>query len=186
MPFQNFQQLVQMTLSFSISSSNTGAPAPSRNGSSMGKWALPLSEYPKPTSASSWHQCISDTECQWTPLCWKLVSTHYKTGCPLSIWWLVNIHRTTNHSITKTTKSHQMEKQYVPMQSATASPSCCTTVIICHRGCPVKTGRPWTTDKMTAAVMCDPHSTAMAPDTMVQLNAEVNIKVKQGQARVVL
>ena len=53
-------------------------------------------------------------------------------------------------------------------------------------GCPTETGKPWTTVEMQAAIDRGPHISAMDPDAMEQLQAEVEEKVANGQARLVL
>ena len=53
-------------------------------------------------------------------------------------------------------------------------------------GCPTQTGKPWTIEEMQAAVDRGPHISALDPDAMEQLRAEVQEKVAMGQARVVL
>ena len=53
------------------------------------------------------------------------------------------------------------------------------------KGCPTKTGKPWTREEITAAVERGPHVSAMDPEAMQQLAAEVAAKAKQGQCTVV-
>lgn len=53
-------------------------------------------------------------------------------------------------------------------------------------GCPVKSGHPWTLEEILAAVQKGAHSSALVPKTMEQLQAEVKMKVLQGQANVFL
>jgi len=52
-------------------------------------------------------------------------------------------------------------------------------------GCPVNAGRQWTKAEIQAAVDRGPHVSALVPDAMAQLQAEVNDKVKRGQVRLV-
>lgn len=52
-------------------------------------------------------------------------------------------------------------------------------------GCPVKTGKPWTSDEMQAAIDRGPHKSALATEAIDQLQEEVLEKVKCGQARLV-
>ena len=45
--------------------------------------------------------------------------------------------------------------------------------------------KKWTAEELEAAIERGPHISAMDPDAMKQLNAEVAEKVKRGQVRVV-
>ena len=47
-------------------------------------------------------------------------------------------------------------------------------------GCPTKTGTPWTVQEMVEAIQNGPHASAMDPETMAHLTAEVEQKVKNG------
>lgn len=53
-------------------------------------------------------------------------------------------------------------------------------------GCPTNTGNNWTRDEMQAAINHGPHKSAMEPDAIAHFAVEIQEKVRQGQARVVL
>ena len=53
------------------------------------------------------------------------------------------------------------------------------------KGCPVDTRTPWTKQQVVAAIRCGPHVSALAPDAMLQFDAEIAEKVAAGQARLV-
>ena len=50
-------------------------------------------------------------------------------------------------------------------------------------GCPTSTGAPWTVDQIQTAIDRGPHVSALVPDAMAHLDAEVREKVANGQAR---
>ena len=52
-------------------------------------------------------------------------------------------------------------------------------------GCPTVTGENWTRDQMVAAIARGPHKSAMEPAALLHFKAEVEEKVRLGQARVV-
>ena len=52
-------------------------------------------------------------------------------------------------------------------------------------GCPTSTGAPWTVDQIQTAIDRGPHVSALVPDAMAHLDAEVREKVANGQARLV-
>ena len=52
-------------------------------------------------------------------------------------------------------------------------------------GCPTQTGKQWSIDEMQAAIDRGPHISALHPDAIEQLRAEVAEKVANGQARIV-
>ena len=52
-------------------------------------------------------------------------------------------------------------------------------------GCPVQTGKPWTREQMEAAIRRGPHISALIPEAMKQLDAEVAEKVRTNQARLI-
>ena len=54
------------------------------------------------------------------------------------------------------------------------------------KGCPARTGRPWTKEEMVAAIDRGPHVSALVAEAIEQHLAEVDEKLKNGQARVVL
>ena len=53
-------------------------------------------------------------------------------------------------------------------------------------GCPCNTGKPWTTEEVTAAIERGPHISALEPDAIDQLAEEIKVKVAEGQCKVVL
>ena len=53
-------------------------------------------------------------------------------------------------------------------------------------GCPTKTGKPWTVQEMEEVFQNGPHASAMDPEVIEQLTAEVEKKVKNGQSKLVL
>jgi hypothetical protein len=53
-------------------------------------------------------------------------------------------------------------------------------------GCPTCTGKPWMVAEMQAAIDRGPHISALVPEAIEQLNAEVAEKVANGQARIVM
>jgi hypothetical protein len=52
-------------------------------------------------------------------------------------------------------------------------------------GCPTKTGTPWTQEQMQAVVDRGPHWSALTGDAITHFRAEVDKKVKRGQAKLV-
>jgi hypothetical protein len=53
-------------------------------------------------------------------------------------------------------------------------------------GCPTNTGTPWTAEQMQATVDREPHRLALADKAIAHFKAEVDDKVKSGQAKLVL
>jgi hypothetical protein len=53
-------------------------------------------------------------------------------------------------------------------------------------GCPTEMGKPWTREQIEAAITRGPHISALDPEAAAQLRAEVDEKVKLGQARLVM
>lgn len=53
------------------------------------------------------------------------------------------------------------------------------------RGCPARTGRPWTPAQMQEAIDQGPHSSARIPEVMTQFRDEAMAKAKVGQCRLV-
>jgi hypothetical protein len=53
-------------------------------------------------------------------------------------------------------------------------------------GCPTRTGQPWMQELMQAAVDRGPHHSALSDDAIAHFRAEVNEKVKSGQAKLVM
>ena len=54
------------------------------------------------------------------------------------------------------------------------------------KGCPRKTGAPWTKEQMQEAIDRGPHETALDPLAIEQLAKELEAKVEKGQCKVVL
>jgi hypothetical protein len=52
-------------------------------------------------------------------------------------------------------------------------------------GCPTRTGRPWTKEEMQEAVDQGPHQSALSDEAIAHFRAEVDDKIKSGQARLV-
>ena len=52
-------------------------------------------------------------------------------------------------------------------------------------GCPTNTGTPWTAEQIQAAVDRGPHRLALSDKAIAHFKAEVNEKVKSGQAKLV-
>jgi hypothetical protein len=53
-------------------------------------------------------------------------------------------------------------------------------------GCPTQMGQPWTQELMQAAVDHGPHCSALSDDAIAHFRAEVDEKVKSGQAKLVM
>ena len=53
------------------------------------------------------------------------------------------------------------------------------------KGCPVKTGKPWSLEEISAAIERGPHASALEPEAMKALHEEVEAKVTKEQVRVV-
>jgi hypothetical protein len=53
------------------------------------------------------------------------------------------------------------------------------------QGCPTSTGNPWTTEQIQTVIDRGPHVSALGPEAMAALDAEVKEKVANGQARLV-
>jgi len=54
------------------------------------------------------------------------------------------------------------------------------------RGCPVSVGRDWTLEELEAAVTRGPHSSALVPDAIAQIQLKAREKVAQGFAKIFL
>jgi hypothetical protein len=52
-------------------------------------------------------------------------------------------------------------------------------------GCPTRTDRPWTKEEMQEAVDRGPHQSALSDEAIAHFRAEVDDKIKSGQARLV-
>ena len=53
-------------------------------------------------------------------------------------------------------------------------------------GCPTRTGKPWTRDKIWEAVARGPHQSALKPEALVHFAEEAAKKVRTKQALIVL
>ena len=53
------------------------------------------------------------------------------------------------------------------------------------KGCPSKTGKPWTVVEMQEAIDRGPHKSALVPEAIDQLAGEIEEKVTNGQCKVV-
>ena len=73
-----------------------------------------------------------------------------------------------------------------PRGLALHHPAADTLLNYATRGCPVNTGSAWTVEQMQAAIDRGPHISALEPAAMAQLDEEINEKVANGQAKVVL
>jgi hypothetical protein len=51
--------------------------------------------------------------------------------------------------------------------------------------CPTQTGQPWTTAEMQEVIDCGPHRSALSEEAIAHFKAEVEEKVKSGQAKLV-
>ena len=72
-----------------------------------------------------------------------------------------------------------------PSGLALRHPAASTLLEYATKGCPVQSGKPWTRAAMQAAIDRGPHVSARAPEAIDQLRAEVEEKVRCGQARLV-
>ena len=52
-------------------------------------------------------------------------------------------------------------------------------------GCPTQTGKPWTREEMQAAIERGPHRSALSDEAIAHFKAEVDEKVRIGQAKLV-
>jgi hypothetical protein len=52
-------------------------------------------------------------------------------------------------------------------------------------GCPTHTGKPWTREEMQAAIKRGPHRSALSDEAITHFKAEVDEKVRTGQAKIV-
>jgi hypothetical protein len=52
-------------------------------------------------------------------------------------------------------------------------------------GCPTQTGKPWTREEMQAAIKRGPHRSALSDEAIAHFKAEVDKKVRIGQAKLV-
>jgi len=75
--------------------------------------------------------------------------------------------------------------QMCPRRLALYHPAADTLLQYATAGCPANTGRAWTIAQMQAAIDRGPHTSALVPDAMEQLDAEIRDKVLNGQARLV-
>jgi hypothetical protein len=53
-------------------------------------------------------------------------------------------------------------------------------------GCPCNTGKPWTKERLHAAVKRGPHASALVPDAVEQLHQELAEKERVGQCKIIL
>jgi hypothetical protein len=53
-------------------------------------------------------------------------------------------------------------------------------------GCPTHTGKPWTKAEMQEAVDRGPHQSALSNEAIAHFRAEVEEKIENGQARLIL
>lgn len=80
--------------------------------------------------------------------------------------------------------SHHMAQMY-PFGLALQHPAAPSLLQYATRGCPVQPGKPWTVEKMQAAINRGPHKSALVPDAIDQLQSKVKEKVAVGQAQIV-
>jgi len=52
-------------------------------------------------------------------------------------------------------------------------------------GCPTHTGKPWTQEEMQAAIKRGPHCSALLDEAIAHFKAEVDEKVRTGQAKLI-
>ena len=72
-----------------------------------------------------------------------------------------------------------------PSGLALHHPAAATLLEYATNGCPALTGKPWTRDQMQAAIDRGPHVSALVPDAMTQLDAELEEKLARNQCRLV-
>ena len=79
----------------------------------------------------------------------------------------------------------QVGRNMCPRGLALHHPAASTLLDFATHGCPVNTGKPWTIHQMQTAIDRGPHASALDPEAIAQLDAEVTEKVKHGQATLV-
>jgi len=72
-----------------------------------------------------------------------------------------------------------------PSGLALNHPAAATLLEYATKGCPALTGQPWTREQMQAAIDRGPHVSALVPDAMKQLDAEIEEKIARQQCRLV-
>ena len=72
----------------------------------------------------------------------------------------------------------------MPRQRALEHPAAPLLLEYARRGCPVDVGRDWTVEEMDAAVARGPHTSALAPDAIDQIQQEAREKQAQGFATI--
>ena len=72
----------------------------------------------------------------------------------------------------------------VPRMRALDHPAAPLLKQYASQGCPVDVGRDWTLEELEAAVEKGPHSSALEPDAIEQIQVEAREKVKQGFAKI--
>ena len=73
-----------------------------------------------------------------------------------------------------------------PAGLALHHPAAETLLRYATRGCPTRTEKQWTREQIVAAVTRGPHVSALIPAAMAQHQIDVDEKVANGQAQVVL
>ena len=72
----------------------------------------------------------------------------------------------------------------VPRMRALDHPAAPLLKEYASQGCPVDVGRDWTLEELEAAVEKGPHSSALEPDAIEQIQVEARDKAKQGFAKI--
>lgn len=72
-----------------------------------------------------------------------------------------------------------------PSGLALHHPAAATLLQYATQGCPSNTGRPWTREQMQEAIDRGPHSSALEPDAIAQMKAEIQEKLSKNQVRLV-
>jgi hypothetical protein len=89
---------------------------------------------------------------------------------------------TTSPSIPHTPRP-QHQNNMCPTGLALQHPAAPLLLDYAMHGCPVQMGKPWTKQQIITAIKRGPHVSALEPEAMAHLDAEVQEKVKTRQAR---
>ena len=84
----------------------------------------------------------------------------------------------------ETTKPVKIRGLMCPQMRALDHPTATLLKEYASQGCPVDVGRDWTLEELEASVEKGPHSSALEPDAIKQIQTEAREKVKQGFAKI--
>jgi len=102
---------------------------------------------------------------------------------PMQTWWTTHQGQCTPPPVLEPPRAHR--NKMCPSGLALHHPAAHTLLEYASNGCPALTGQPWTREQMQAAIDRGPHASALIPDAMDQLDAEIKEKIERNQCRLV-